>query len=296
MASPRASIRARCVGRAGIGTMTKYCESCRSPNRDRAAYCQGCGGKFSGIVSGASETIHAPGREQAPPAQRRDMLPAVSAREGIVLAMLLAAFAFWYWNRPAASSRHEAAPVAAAVPARDEPVRHVPLAAAAPQQQLQQQAQEPPQQDATPAAPAAKPSAAPPEPVTSEAARAASPPPPTLQIRTPRWTPPPPQPFVPAVTDALPPAVPPARVAAPAPRRGSSACDGDDPSVQALCVPSTRSGQAAAAPIAVVPVEAAAPAGSGGAAASGTQTRRVIVFKGEPIVVNIGDPDAAPGR
>lgn len=29
--------------------MTKYCSSCHTPNRDRARYCRGCAGKFSGV-------------------------------------------------------------------------------------------------------------------------------------------------------------------------------------------------------------------------------------------------------
>ena len=29
--------------------MTKYCDACHTPNRDRAKFCRGCAGKFSGI-------------------------------------------------------------------------------------------------------------------------------------------------------------------------------------------------------------------------------------------------------
>ena len=190
--------------------MTKYCESCRSPNRDRATYCQGCGGKFSGIVSGAT-TTHEPGRKQAPLQQRVSGFPLLTAREGIVVVMLLAAFSFWYWNRPAAAPRNHAATVASAVPAtrvaapslassppapalheatstagadamkqadppaKDEVVQHIPLAAPAPQQQQKQQL------------------ASTPEPPAMKKAARAAPQPPTLQIRTPRWEPPPPQ-------------------------------------------------------------------------------------------------------
>lgn len=34
--------------------MTKFCESCHTANRDRAKYCSGCAGKFSGIRTGAT--------------------------------------------------------------------------------------------------------------------------------------------------------------------------------------------------------------------------------------------------
>lgn len=33
--------------------MTKYCSSCHTPNRDRARYCRGCAGKFSGVATPA---------------------------------------------------------------------------------------------------------------------------------------------------------------------------------------------------------------------------------------------------
>ena len=33
--------------------MTKFCESCHTANRDRARYCRGCAGKFSGIRTAA---------------------------------------------------------------------------------------------------------------------------------------------------------------------------------------------------------------------------------------------------
>ncbi|HSV57322.1 MAG TPA: hypothetical protein VLJ19_00370 [Variovorax sp.] len=284
--------------------MTKYCESCRSPNRDRASYCRGCGGKFSGIVSAAT-TTHEPGRKQEPPLQRPDGFPLLNAREGIVVVMLLGAFSYWYWNRPAASPRTNAATVAAAVPATrvaapslaSSPLASAPAPAAAPalheatstaRADEFKQADPPAKDESIQHVPLAA-TAPPREPEVKKAARAA-PPPQTLQIRTPRWEPPPPQPFVPAIPDASPKA-PPIQVATPAPgpRRGASACDGDD---QALCVPSMRSRQAA--PVAVPP-EAAAPASSG-AMASGVETRRVIVFKGEPIVVNVGDPFGAPTR
>src|SRR5689334_18057271 len=29
--------------------MTKYCDGCHTPNRDKARYCRGCAGKFSGF-------------------------------------------------------------------------------------------------------------------------------------------------------------------------------------------------------------------------------------------------------
>ena len=282
--------------------MTKYCESCRSPNRDRASYCRGCGGKFSGIVSAAT-TTHEPGRKQAAPLQRADGFPLLTVREGIVVVMLLGAFSYWYWNRPAASPRNNAATVAAAVPAApvaapslaSSPPAPAPAAAPALHEATStaradelKQAAPPAKDESIQHIPLAA-TAPPREPEMKKTARAASPRQ-TLQIRTPRWEPPPPQPFVPALPDASP-AVPPIQVATPAPRprRGASACDGDD---QALCVPSVRSRQAA--PIAV-PVEATAPASSG-AMAPGVETQRVIVFKGEPIVVNVGDPLGAPAR
>jgi len=29
--------------------LTKYCDSCHTANKDRARYCHGCAGKFSGL-------------------------------------------------------------------------------------------------------------------------------------------------------------------------------------------------------------------------------------------------------
>src|SRR3982751_3011561 len=44
--------------------MTKFCESCHTANRDRAKYCRGCAGKFSGLRTAANvtETSVAEGR------------------------------------------------------------------------------------------------------------------------------------------------------------------------------------------------------------------------------------------
>src|SRR4051794_2066986 len=36
--------------------MTKFCESCHTANRDRAKYCRGCAGRFSGIRTAANAT------------------------------------------------------------------------------------------------------------------------------------------------------------------------------------------------------------------------------------------------
>ena len=45
--------------------MTKFCESCHTANRDRARYCRGCAGKFSGIRTAANVSADAP--EGRPP-------------------------------------------------------------------------------------------------------------------------------------------------------------------------------------------------------------------------------------
>src|SRR6476620_7190140 len=47
--------------------MTKYCGSCHTANRERAKYCIGCAGRFSGIRSGTTTFDTLPGRTTAPP-------------------------------------------------------------------------------------------------------------------------------------------------------------------------------------------------------------------------------------
>ena len=119
--------------------MTKFCESCHTANRDRARYCRGCAGKFSGIRTPAHAFAGVPAEEWAPstapvvvkpvprpvPARVPFTMPgsgfvAPRARETrepaspvvvpggidapVVLLLMavflsIAAFGYWYWDR-----------------------------------------------------------------------------------------------------------------------------------------------------------------------------------------------------
>src|SRR6478752_4446693 len=48
--------------------MTKYCDACHAPNRDRARYCRGCAGRFSGVRFDAAAFVQT--LPEAPSARR----------------------------------------------------------------------------------------------------------------------------------------------------------------------------------------------------------------------------------
>lgn len=110
--------------------MTKFCESCHTPNRDRARYCCGCAGKFSGIRSGTTTfdtTVSEPRWLQTASPSLLPLNAAVLKQKSqraprrigfipvphgvdvsivwllIVLALLYGAFVFWYLGRSAMS-------------------------------------------------------------------------------------------------------------------------------------------------------------------------------------------------
>jgi hypothetical protein len=135
--------------------MTKFCESCHTPNINRAKYCRGCAGRFSGILTPAStfSSTMPDGRSERPlpraEAMRVDDILAVRrstmAREQptrrfpgfdapvvlslIVVVSLSAAFVAWYWNRAPVRS-YPSTPMATAqaepVVSRQEPVAPAP--------------------------------------------------------------------------------------------------------------------------------------------------------------------------
>ncbi|MGR4871950.1 hypothetical protein ACIPRI_24140 [Variovorax sp. LARHSF232] len=293
--------------------MTKFCGACHSPNRDGARHCQCCGGKFSGVVSGstvfhildepdeartASRPVE-PGVPEPPPSPARQRLAEAPLRAetgadnglaivrlGIVITMLLGAFGAWYWNRPAAASSSDMAAaiaklvvdIAAPSPKSPPPALVAPQGATNTAQAHEKAMQADPQakDDLVPEMPRAALTPLPRQQVAASPERPATatavPPPASLTRRA--WTPPP-QAMQAATTHEAP--------------QGSSACDGN-----ALCVPMTRSRPAAAsaaAPVAAAAVEAASPADM----AAGAGTQRVIVFKGTPVVVNVGVPAVQSG-
>jgi hypothetical protein len=99
--------------------MTKFCESCHTPNNNRAKYCRGCAGKFSGILTpAASFSSTVPDGRSDPLLPRPDDILAVRrstvvrepppvlaprrvpiARALFVIASLSAGLLAWYWGR-----------------------------------------------------------------------------------------------------------------------------------------------------------------------------------------------------
>ena len=280
--------------------MTKFCGACHSPNRDGARHCQCCGGRFSGVVSGTTvfHILDEPDAGKAawtasrpvesgvpePPRETGADNGLAIVRLGIVVTMLLGAFGAWYWNRPAAASSSDMATaiaklvvdIAAPSPKSPPPALVVPQGATNTTQALEKARQADPQaeDDLAPETPRAALTPLPRQQVTPPAERhaaaMAATPPASLKKRA--WTPPS-QAMQAATIHEAP--------------QGSSVCDGN-----ALCVPMTRSGPAA--------TSAAAPAAAAAAAspadmAAGAGTQRVIVFKGTPVVVNVGVPTAQSG-
>lgn len=93
--------------------MTKFCESCHTANPDRARYCRGCAGKFSGIrtaanvVEGSSPAAaphEAASYDSAAPKSHNDKghkgdKGGQQARPSLFfnVVLLMAALLFWYW-------------------------------------------------------------------------------------------------------------------------------------------------------------------------------------------------------
>lgn len=88
----------------------KFCEACHTANKDRARYCCGCKGRFSGVRFAANTSAStAPGSLEAsstPPVPTRTLNRADPARSQpgkrtglrvlFLLLLLLGAFAYWY--------------------------------------------------------------------------------------------------------------------------------------------------------------------------------------------------------
>jgi len=70
--------------------MTKFCESCHTANRDRAKYCRGCAGKFSGIRTAANVSA-GPFHEGPPPRVAR--VPRIAQPVSIPIPIPIPAFA-----------------------------------------------------------------------------------------------------------------------------------------------------------------------------------------------------------
>ena len=101
--------------------MTKFCESCHTANRDRARYCQGCAGRFTGIRTAANVSPEPMTATAGMPAAvandllvvsrttekrefaRQPVLPGGLDAPVVLLLMAvflsIAGFVFWYWNR-----------------------------------------------------------------------------------------------------------------------------------------------------------------------------------------------------
>lgn len=87
--------------------MTKYCDACHAPNRDRAKFCRGCAGKFSGVRFDAAAFVQTLPDSQAAksiPTQRAPRVK-LSLPPGIdislvllIIALPLLAGAFVYWH------------------------------------------------------------------------------------------------------------------------------------------------------------------------------------------------------
>lgn len=91
----------------------KYCESCHTANKDRARYCRGCKGRFSGVRFAANTTATAfPDSLEilsAPPVPTRTLNRESESRHGgarkhtgrwvLFLVLLLGAFSYWYANQ-----------------------------------------------------------------------------------------------------------------------------------------------------------------------------------------------------
>ena len=282
--------------------MTKFCGSCHSPNVDSAKYCRGCGGKFSGVVSDTT-VFHVLGKQ---PRAAGKAAKAVRAGEGGVpivwagivtmVAVLVGAFAMESLTRavpsreatdvaqaqtqtPTQAKAHE--PSQPELQAKDKPVPAAPLAASAPTsvpapvrptQPTQVQGHPPARpvavaksEAAAPPAPEPEPEAAAPKP---RAVRASRPAPAPASMR--------------AASDATPvaPAIQSAAVRT-APRPSPASCGGGD----TLCVPMASVARPAAP---VVPIEARQ-ADSASASSEGQGVQRVIMFKGAPVFVNVGE-------
>ena len=88
----------------------KFCEACHTANKDRARYCCGCKGRFSGVRFAANTSAStAPGSLEAsstPPVPTRTLNRSGQARSHsgkrtglrvlFLLLLLLGAFAYWY--------------------------------------------------------------------------------------------------------------------------------------------------------------------------------------------------------
>ncbi|MDM0073798.1 hypothetical protein QTH90_05365 [Variovorax sp. J2P1-59] len=87
----------------------KFCEACHTPNKDRARYCLGCKGKFSGVrfAANTSASTFPDSLEamSAPPVPTRKLdragrAPRAGKRIGLRVLLLLlvslGAFAYWY--------------------------------------------------------------------------------------------------------------------------------------------------------------------------------------------------------
>ena len=90
--------------------MTKFCEFCHTANPDRARYCRGCAGKFSGIRTAANvvegSSPAAPPHEAASHDSTEPKSYNVKGDKGgqqarpslsFNVVLLIAALLFWYW-------------------------------------------------------------------------------------------------------------------------------------------------------------------------------------------------------